>query len=110
MRKYLLHVLIISFVFFLTPTIQAASDWEDEIEVYKKAIKINPDDAKAHYNLGNAYFGSGMYNKEAIEACKQAIRINADYALAHYNLGNANVNSGMHKAAIESIKQFYGVD
>ena len=53
MRKYLLHVLIISFVFFLTPTIQAASDCE--IDVYKQEIKINPDDAQANYNLGVVY-------------------------------------------------------
>ncbi len=30
MRKYLLHVLIISFVFFLSPALQAASDEEEE--------------------------------------------------------------------------------
>ena len=56
MRTYLiLHVLIISFAFFLTPTIQA-SDFDEEIEPYKQAIRINPDDAFAHYNLGIAYF------------------------------------------------------
>ena len=44
MRKYLiLQVLIISFVFFLTPTIQEASDVEEEIEVYKQAARKNPD-------------------------------------------------------------------
>ena len=53
MRKHLIHVLIISFVFFLTPTIQAASDCE--IDVYKQEIKINPDDAQANYNLGVVY-------------------------------------------------------
>ena len=37
MRKYLLlHFLIISFVFLLTPTVQAASDLEEEIESYKQ--------------------------------------------------------------------------
>ena len=87
MRKYLLlHVLIISFVFFLTPTIQAASDVEEEIESYKQAIRINPDYADAHANLGLAYGNLGMY-KEAIEACKQAIRIKPDDAKAHFNLG-----------------------
>ena len=56
MRKYLLlHVLIISFVFFLIPTIQEASDVEEEIEAYKQVIKINPDYAEAHFNLGAAY-------------------------------------------------------
>ena len=40
MRKYLLiHAIVISFVFFLTPTIQAASDVEREIEELKQAIR-----------------------------------------------------------------------
>ena len=56
MRKYpLLHVLIISFVFFLTPTIQAASKVEEAIEIQKQAIRIDPDYAKAHYFLGLTY-------------------------------------------------------
>ena len=79
MRKYLiLQVLMISFVFFLTPTIQAAPDMEEAIESYKQAIRINPDDADAHYNLGHTYSDTGMY-KEAIKAYKQVIRIDPDY-------------------------------
>jgi tetratricopeptide (TPR) repeat protein len=89
MRKYPLHVLIISFVFFLTPTIQAASDVERKIEELKQTIRINPDDVDAHANLGAAYADSGMY-KEAIEACKQAIRIDPDYINAHYVLPISN--------------------
>ena len=66
MRKHLLHVLIISFVFILTLTIQAASDLEEQIEACKQAARKNPDDAQAYFNLGYAYGKSGM-NKEAIE-------------------------------------------
>jgi len=65
MRKYLLHVLIISFVFLLTPTVQVAS-YAGEIEDAKEEVRNNPDDAKAHYNLGTVYSESGMY-KKAIE-------------------------------------------
>ena len=55
-RKYLLiHAIVISFVFFLTPTILAASDVERKIEELKQAIRINPDFADAHFNLGLAY-------------------------------------------------------
>ncbi len=55
MRKYLiLHFLIISFVFFLTLTIQA-SDVDKEIESYKQAIRIDPDNAIFHYYLGIVY-------------------------------------------------------
>ena len=40
---------------------------KEAIEAYKQAIRIKPDIANAHYNLGTAYDISGMY-KEAIEA------------------------------------------
>ncbi len=86
MRKYLIpHVLIMSFVFFLIPSIPVASEVEEKIKAYKQAIKINPDDEVAHSNLGLAYDKLGMY-KEAIEAYKQAIRIKPDIAYAHSNL------------------------
>jgi len=52
---------------------------------YRKAIRIDPDDADAHYYLGLAYGKSGKH-QEAIAPIKQAIKINPDLELAHYNL------------------------
>jgi tetratricopeptide (TPR) repeat protein len=104
MKKYLLHVLIISFVLFLSPAIQAASDVEEAIEVLKQRARENPDDAGAHNILGYAYFKEGMY-KKAIEAFKRAIRINPDYRVAHDNLGNTYSKLGMDEEAIEAYKQ-----
>ena len=69
MRKYLLHVLIISFVFLLTHTAQVAS-YAGAIEDAKEEVRNNPDDARAHYNLGYAYGNSGKY-EEAIDAFKK---------------------------------------
>ena len=69
MRKYLLHVLIILFVFLLTPTVQVAS-YAGAIEDAKEEVRNNPDDADAHNRLGAAYFLSGKY-EEAIESFKQ---------------------------------------
>ena len=109
MRKYLLHVIIISFVFFITPTILAASDVERKIEELKQTIRINPDDADAHANLGVAYVKSDMH-KEAIEAFKQAIRINSDDADTHNNLGHAYSKSGKYKEATEAFKQAIRID
>ena len=59
------------------------------VSYIKQAIRIDPDDADAHYGLGLAYFTLGM-DKEAIGSFKQAIRIDPDFAEAHYNLGVAH--------------------
>jgi len=56
------------------------------IDAYKQAIRIDPDYADAHFNLGVTYDESDRY-KEAIEAYKQVIRINPDDADTHYHLG-----------------------
>lgn len=109
MRKYLLHVLIVSFVFLLAPTVHVAAFADKWLEEKKEKVRKNPDDAKAHYNLGNAYGKSGKY-KEAIEAYKQAIRIDPDFAWAHGNLGNAYGELGKYKEAIESYKQVIRID
>jgi tetratricopeptide (TPR) repeat protein len=31
--------------------------YQEEVEAYKQAIRLKPDDADAHYNLGLAYLG-----------------------------------------------------
>ena len=108
MRKYLLHVLIISFVFFLTPTVPVAS-YTGEIETYKQEVEKNPDDALAHYNLGVGYGESGMY-EEAIESFKQAIRIDPDDAVVHYSLGLAYHYSSDSDSALEQYKILKSLD
>ena len=54
------------------------ASYAGEIEFYKEKVRENPDDAEAHYNLGNAYYDLGRH-QEAIESYKQAIRIDPDY-------------------------------
>ena len=66
MRKYLLHVLIISFVFLLAPTAHVAS-YAGELEDAKEEVRKNPDDADAHYNLGVCYID----NRDKSSALKQ---------------------------------------
>ena len=88
MRKYLLHVLIISFVFLLVPTACINRKVEE------------------HFNLGNAYYESGKW-KEAIESYKQAIRIDpigVYGAFAHFNLGLTYIQINDRGSAMEQYK------
>ena len=72
-------------------------------------VRNNPDDARAHANLGYAYYETGKY-KEAIKSYKQAIRINPDYAMAHYNLGLAYCGSEDRGSALEQYKILKNLD
>jgi len=117
MRKYLLHVLIISFVFLLAPTAHVATyagELEDAIESFKQVIEIDPDNAVVHYGLGLAYYESGKY-KEAIESYKEAIGADPDNVLqfssrAHVSLGAAYIGLGKYQEAVESLKQAIRID
>jgi tetratricopeptide (TPR) repeat protein len=52
-------------------------------------LRIHPDYARAHANLGFALANSGGRLQEAIAEYEAALRIDPDLAEAHYNLGNA---------------------
>ena len=55
------------------------------IEQYKKVIKLKPDFAYAHYNLGCAYIKLGKYSKAKYELLT-AIDLKNTVADFHYNL------------------------
>ena len=109
MRKYLLDVLIISFVFFLTPTTQAASDVETTIDEDKQAAKENPDDATVYFDRGVDYLKSGMY-KEAIEVLKVAIERDPEHAMSYYNLGILYNSSNDKDSALKQHEILNGLD
>ena len=60
--------------------------YDKKIAEHKEAIKTNPDDVEARYNLGVNYGRKGLFDN-AIEQYNEALRINPDFAEAHYNLG-----------------------
>ena len=74
------------------------------VESYKQSIRIAPNYAEAHNNMGFALNSAGNL-EEAIGSYRQAIKIEPDYAEAHLNLGVVLNNKQDLQAAIESYKQ-----
>ncbi len=109
MGKYLLHALIISFVFLLTPTTQAASDVEATIDEDKQAAGENSDDATVYFDRGVDYLKSGMY-KEAIEVLKVAIERDPEHAMSYYNLGILYNSSNDKDSALKQHEILNGLD
>jgi Flp pilus assembly protein TadD len=66
---------------------------------WEQALRINPNDVRAHYNLGIVLERSGQA-QDAITHYEQAVRINPDYAEAQYNLGLALAQLGKLPEAI----------
>jgi tetratricopeptide (TPR) repeat protein len=72
---------------------------------YKKAIRLKPDFADAHNNLGVALAQQGQYGAAAVEY-KKAIRLKPDYAgVAHNNLGVLLALQGQYDDAAAEYKK-----
>jgi tetratricopeptide (TPR) repeat protein len=62
---------------------------QDAVAEYEAGLRINPNLAEAHYNLGNALLQMPGRLPDAISQYEAALRIYPDYAKAHFSLGNA---------------------
>jgi len=78
--------------------------YDQTIEVYRRALRIKPDDADVYNNLCVSYNMLGRFG-EAIETCKQAVRIKPDLAEAYSNLGWTHQKLGKYAEGIEFCKQ-----
>ena len=59
--------------------------YDEAIAQYSEALRINPDDADAHYNLGDALRNLGKYD-EAAARYSEALRLKPDYLEARRSL------------------------
>jgi tetratricopeptide (TPR) repeat protein len=75
----------------------------------EQALRIQPDSAQAHNDLGLAYGKSGKH-WEAIKAFKEAILLKPDHAEAHYNLAITYLILKDRKAALVEYNVLKNLD
>ena len=84
------------------------------VKSYEKAIAINPNYAKAHYNLGNAMHDLALkglgHLDDPIKSYKRSLEIDPDYAEAHNNLGNVLKDLGRLDEAFESFEKALAIN
>ncbi len=68
------------------------------IAMLRKAIALNPQFARAHYQLGSVLEQAGQLEQAAAEL-KRSLQLNRQLASAHYRLGRIYVKLGDHAAA-----------
>jgi len=82
---------------------------DEALEMFDKAIEINPQFDKAYYNKGLALGNLGRC-EEAIEMFDKTIEINPQDAKAYYNKGVILGKLGRHEEAIEMFDNAIEID
>jgi len=72
---------------------------------YRKAIKLNPNDAAALSALGHLFGAMGENAEIAIMFCRQSIEISPDNALYRHRLGTLYFNQNMLEAALNEFQK-----
>ena len=70
----------------------------------EQSLRARPDDAAAHYNLGNIFMDRGAVDR-AIDEYQVAVRLRPDAVPYHVNLGMAFANRGDNGAAEDCFRR-----
>jgi tetratricopeptide (TPR) repeat protein len=81
--------------------------YEKSLELFKKAIELDPTMTEAYNNLGLTYTEINEEEK-ATEAFKTAIRLSPELAAAYNNLGYVFYRLGSYEEAIEMYNEAIG--
>lgn len=104
-KSYILPVFIL-FVLNLTVTSWVyLQNWKNSLTIFEHAIKVNPENALAHNNLGTVLAEEQRY-EEAVAKFKMALKIHPNYKKANYNIGLALMNSGSHEESIKYLERY----
>jgi Flp pilus assembly protein TadD len=76
---------------------------------FAETVRVQPELAAAHYNLGNVLFRQGRHT-EAVESLRKALAIDPDYALAHDGLGVALYAQGRLGEATDHYRRAVTLD
>jgi tetratricopeptide (TPR) repeat protein len=84
-------------------------DDERAIELFQKAIQVNPESLLGHYNLGNSYYRKNQ-NDKAIGCFQKAVSINPKQLEPHINLSTALQKVNRLVEAVDSFRNVLALD
>ena len=83
--------------------------FEEAIDQFQRALRIDPNDPDATYNLGNALAQQGNF-EVAGKQLQHALEINPGNAMAAYDLGNVRARQGRFEEAIDQFQRALKID
>ena len=77
---------------------------DEAVLAFKQALLIKPDDAQAHYNMGNVLKDQEKF-EEALGSYRKALSLKPDYSEAYLNMGNVLKDQGSLEGAFAAYKK-----
>jgi Flp pilus assembly protein TadD len=78
--------------------------FEQAVPVWKKAVELNPDDPRAHNNLGAALVETG-HPEDALAEYRRSLELNGQSSQAHNNLGSLMAQQGRIDDALAEFEK-----
>ena len=78
-------------------------------QVFDKITELSPNNYRAYYNLGIAYFNLGQI-ENAKSSFEKALRIKPDYKYCYYNLGLVYESIDRYEDALKYYEQALEID
>jgi tetratricopeptide (TPR) repeat protein len=88
---------------------EQARQMEDALIANQIAVRLDPEDAESHSNLGNVHNRLDKF-EEAEASYKQAIKLKPDYTEARYNLGTMLEGLGRLEEAEKCYRQAININ
>jgi tetratricopeptide (TPR) repeat protein len=83
--------------------LSALDRWDEVVASYRELVRLRPDDAQAHWRLGDALLYGLDQPKEALSPLRDAVRLDSGLAAAYVSLGVALAELGARPEAIEAL-------
>ncbi|MFX0037145.1 MAG: tetratricopeptide repeat protein [Candidatus Hermodarchaeota archaeon] len=84
-------------------------EYEKAKEVFERIINLSPNNYRAHYNLGLAFFNLSKF-QNAENSFKKALSIKPDYKYCFYNLGLIYETKEKYKKALQYYEKALKID
>lgn len=83
--------------------------FEDAVKEYKKAIKVDPNNAQTYGLLGYSYYRDQQL-PQAIRAFQESLKINPKELMSYYNLSLAYWANYQRNESIAQLKTLFSLD
>ena len=87
----------------------AEGRFDEAVDQFQRALRIDPNDSDAVYNLGNALARQGNF-EAAGKQLQYALQVNPRNAMAAYDLGNVRVRQGRLEEAADQFQRALKID